>query len=142
MVDALVSHAELVQNAKKKQQESAAESKILVEQLRKTLRVLIQANSTGKGANALPLLDKITTIHELDREIDRQLNEDIGVGFEELMDAKSRLQRLIARSNKRLQYDRERTIVDEMQRRAELIDQELRILELTMKEAGKTTDIG
>ena len=49
------------------------------------------------------------------------------------MNVKSRLQRLIERSNKKLQYDDDKTIVDEMQRRAELIDQELRIFELTME---------
>lgn len=133
MAETLVPHLELVQLAKRKQQKNAYESKILVDQLRRTLQAVVQANSNEIGVNAPPLLDKITTIHELDKEIDRQLNNDIALSFEELMNLKSRLQRLIERSNKKLQYDDDNTIVDEMQRRAELIDQELRICELTME---------
>jgi hypothetical protein len=133
MAETLVPHLELVQLAKRKQQKNAYESKILVDQLRRTLQAVVQANSNEIGVNAPPLLDKIATIHELDKEIDRQLNNDIALSFEELMNLKSRLQRLIERSNKKLQYDDDNTIVDEMQRRAELIDQELRICELTME---------
>ena len=133
MTENLVPHLELVQLAKRKQQKHAHESKILVDQLRKTLQAIVQTNSNEMGVSAPPLLDKIATIHELDKEIDRQLNNDIAMSFEELMNVKSRLQRLIERSNKKLQSYDDKTIVDEMQRRAELIDQELRIFELTME---------
>lgn len=132
MTDSLVPHLELIQLAKRKQQDHFHESKALVEQLRRSLAAIVNSNSSEIGVNAPPLLDKITTIHELDREIDRQLNEDIASSFEELMNLKFRLLRVIDRSNKKLLFDDDITIVDEMQRRAELIDQELRILELAV----------
>ncbi|CUM47257.1 uncharacterized protein AC631_01947 [Debaryomyces fabryi] len=131
-------HGNLLLQAKHNQKRHLQESSHLSQQLHRTLASLIRSNSNN-GNECPPVLDKITTIHQLDQEIDRQLKEDVSVNYEALLHDKRNLTNLINKSNSKLQlhtYDgtnKQTSSVDEFQRRSELIDQDLRILEYTLK---------
>ncbi|QWU87991.1 hypothetical protein CA3LBN_002256 [Candidozyma haemuli] len=112
------SHRDLLIQAKQQQKQDLVESTRLSEALVKTVNAIVRANS-------------ITTIHDLDREIDRQLKKDISVNYEKLVLAKEKLGREIARTKRALDKHQE-SKVDLLQRRAEQSDQELRILENTL----------
>lgn len=121
--------------AKRQQTKHLQKSSAASGQLVKAVDAIIHANSRNDTVSRPPLLDKITTIHDLDREIDRQLNEDIVGNFGELRVAKSGLERCIKRTRRALYVDLDATesYVDALQRQVELIDQNLRILENTLK---------
>lgn len=131
-------HGNLLLQAKQNQKKHLQESKQLSQQLHRTLASLIRSNSTN-GSGCPPVLDKITTIHQLDKEIDRQLKEDVSVNYENLIDNNQELKNIIYRSCKKLNIHkqddstRRENYVDMLQRRSELIDQDLRILENTLK---------
>lgn len=125
------SHRDLLIQAKQQQKQDLVESTRLSETLVKTVNAIVRANLVANNSNCPPLLDKITTIHDLDREIDRQLKKDISVNYEKLVLAKEKLRREIARTKRALDKHQE-SKVDMLQRRAEQLDQELRILENTL----------
>lgn len=127
------SHSNLLTDAKQHQRQSLDESDRLSHQLRLTLETLIRSNSL-KDYNGSSVLDKITTIHEIDKEVNRQLNNDIAINYEKLMDAKAALAKTINKSYNNLHRNgSDENIIDQLQRRAELIDQDLRILSNTIK---------
>lgn len=131
-------HGNLLLQAKHNQKKHLQESSHLSQQLHRTLASLIRSNSNN-GNGCPPVLDKITTIHQLDQEIDRQLMEDVSVNYEALLHDKKKLTNLINKSNSKLQLhthdntNDQISSVDVFQRRSELIDQDLRILEYTLK---------
>ncbi|GEQ69516.1 hypothetical protein JCM33374_g3188 [Metschnikowia sp. JCM 33374] len=127
-------HKDLLASAKQQQTANLHESAAASAQLVRAVEAIIKVNSaTGQLGTCPPLLDKIATIHELDREIDRQLNCDIVHNYEALLDAKQKLARHVKRCQRALAIvpDTKGSYVDLLQHRVELIDQELRILELT-----------
>lgn len=132
-------HGNLLLQAKQNQKDHLQESSYLSQQLHRTLLTLIRGNSTNEDGLCPAVLDKITTIHQLDREIDRQLKEDVKVNYEDLMKTKHDLLNLIEKSYAKLEspgHGENRhtdNVVETFQRRSELIDQDLRILENTMK---------
>ncbi|KAG2732668.1 hypothetical protein G9P44_003658 [Scheffersomyces stipitis] len=145
----MTSHTELIQSAKNNQIAQLRQSAAYSKQLSNTFYSLIKSNSTN-GPNTSTLIDKITTIHQLNDEIDKQLNQGIASSFDQLMRSKKRLQILIDDCNSLLQVKhhphhhttgkhtqnhntRTNALVDVLQSRSELIDQDLRILEQTLK---------
>ncbi|OVF06580.1 hypothetical protein A9F13_20g00781 [Clavispora lusitaniae] len=127
-------HKELLLKAKQRQREDLSNSDLLSEQLANSLRAIIKDNSAPSNQNCSPLVDKIITIHELSDEIDRQLNKDIASNFEDFLHAKDKLALRLAKCKKKLGMDnKEESYIDLLQRRLELIDQDIRVLEYTSK---------
>lgn len=125
------SHRDILLLAKQNQRKNLQESAALSLQLMNAIQALIQSNS-NTSANGPAVLDKISTIHQLDKEIDRQLSEDISKNFEALVADEDKLVRLIEKIYRKLGYNEfklEFQVIESLQRRSELIDQELRILE-------------
>ena len=122
-------HRDLLHEAKHLQAALLQEGNAASAQLIKAVDAIVKVNSGSS-----PLLDKIGTIHELDREIDRQLKQDIAQNYEALMAAKARLARHVARTRRALAMlaDSNESYVDLLQGRVERVDQELRILEHTL----------
>lgn len=125
------SHSNLLHAAKNQQKQSLTEAEVVSNQLRLTLEHLLRSNSVN-DYNGSSVLDKITTIHEIDQNINKQLDKDIAVNFEKLMDSKTNLQRILNKSHKHLKST-DGNIIEQLQRRSELIDQDLRILAQTLK---------
>ena len=112
-------HKELLLKAKQRQREDLSNSDLLSEQLANSLKAIIKDNSAPSNQNCLPLVDKIITIHELSDEIDRQ---------------QDKLALRLAKCKKKLGMDnKEESYIDLLQRRLELIDQDIRVLEYTSK---------
>lgn len=130
-------HSNLLLKAKQTQRESLKESEYLSAQLQKSLETLIRSNSRN-DINGPSSLDKITTIHQIDNEINRQLNKDISVNFQDLLNDKKRLVKRMNKCYKLLQQSKTGNLVDNLQKNSELIDQELRILEKTLENIQRT----
>lgn len=120
------SHTELLQKAKQSQIQQLRDSSLYSKQLAQLLSNIVASNSSNENT---PVLDKITTIHQLNDNIDKQLKDGIAVNFYELMRLKRDLDGLIEKCVRFLGGG----LVDKFQRRAELIDQELRVLEYTLE---------
>lgn len=127
----MTSHNDLIQQAKQNQVEYLKKSSLYSKQLINTIHTLIQSNSSDKAATS-SVIDKITTIHQLDHDIDIQLNE-LAKQFDGLEKCKRDLQALIAKCNEVLYRDGREGLIDGLQRRVEGVDRELRILEHTAK---------
>lgn len=129
------SHKDLLLNAKKQQRHDLQESAGLSEQIAKNMAAIVKMNSTSNVPGCPPVLDKMDTIHELDREIDRQLDKDIAVNYEKLLKAEEKTTRSMNKVNRALQNgdDGKKNRVDLLQQEVELMDQELRILERTLE---------
>lgn len=125
-------HSKLLFKAKQQQKDRLTESESLANQLDLTLNTLVRSNSSN-DSNGPTVLDKITTIHEIDKEINRQLNQDIAVNYDLLIRTRETLLQLTNKGNKSLQKNEDGSIIDDFQRRSELIDQDLRILENTLR---------
>lgn len=128
------SHKELLLRAKQRQRDNLGISDNLSEQLAGSVKAVVKINSSH-NQSCLPLIDKIVTVHELSNEIDRQLNNDIAVSYDQFLRAKKKLGRCVTMSQRRLTMNPERneSSVDLLQRKLEIIDQEIRILEDTYK---------
>lgn len=133
------SHKELLLRAKQRQRENLRTSDNLSELLANSVKAVIKINSSHSNQKCLPLLDKINTIHELSNEIDRQLNKDIAVSYDEFLKAKNKLSQRVTFSKRGLTMNAECTesSVDLLQSKLEIIDQEIRILEDTYKLLGE-----
>lgn len=130
----MASHHQLLAEAKERQQECLRASLEASQQLDRTMRALVLTNSTAAAApHCAPVLDKIATIHQLDAQIDRQLDQ-VGDAYGALAAQTRRLRRLAARCQHALDpAPRQRpSVPDALQRRAEIADQNLRILETTL----------
>lgn len=126
------SHSELIFQAKKSQQEHLQISSTNSQQLNKSIRALVLSNSNSSSVNSLSVLDKITTIHQLDKQIDKQLDEGISINFEKLVKTEDKLKKLVKKTENKLKLNQNQpqlSVIDDLQRRSELVDQDLRILE-------------
>ncbi|KAK6461800.1 hypothetical protein DFJ63DRAFT_336568 [Scheffersomyces coipomensis] len=146
-----MSHNDILRESKLNQLNQLKQSNQYSKQLISTLYTIIKSNSNpGITINSLTsststtsLIDKITTIHQLNEEIDKQLNNDIAVNFELLMKYKLKLHKAIQdchrgmggsmRGGKGQRSRSPGNIISSLQSRSEVIDQELRILEYTLK---------
>lgn len=117
-------HNELLQQAKINQINELKNSSIYSKQLIQLLTSIIKVNSISESSE---LVDKITTIHQLNQTIDKQLNQDISKNFYELMKYKTKLENIIRECHDIVED------INTLQSRSELIDQDLRILENTLK---------
>lgn len=139
------SHNELIGQAKQRQQQQLQTSAVASQQLNSTVRALILSNSSNSSQSCLSVLDKITTIQQLDKQINKQLQDGIATNYEKLVKSKKNLDNLLSKNeemlnyvtsvhqSKKLQNVERVSVVDELQRKAELVDQDLRILENTLK---------
>lgn len=121
-------HNELLHHAKINQINDLKNSSIYSKQLIQILTTIIKTNSNSESSE---LIDKIITIHQLNQTIDKQLNQDISKNFYELMKYKEKLKKIINDCQFIIQD------IDNLQSRSELIDQDLRILENTLKLINK-----
>lgn len=119
------SHNDLVLQAKREQLARLKQSQALSKQLMATIVRFNQHNNTQSD-----LVEKITMVHSLNAQIDAQLNEDFASNFQQLKLYQELLLKLIDKLYK-IMYSR--NLVGDLQTRAELIDQDLRILETTLK---------
>lgn len=128
-------HHQLLLQAKQRQRVDLSESAKISDLIAKTVHAIIKINSSNANLDCAPVLDKITTIHELDSEIDRQLNKDIAGNYESLILAKKKLASYIRKTQHGMAVntDTHESYVDLLQRKVELVDQDLRILEHTLK---------
>ncbi|CAH2355256.1 biogenesis of lysosome-related organelles complex 1 subunit Bls1p [[Candida] railenensis] len=139
------SHNELIGQAKQRQQQQLQASATASQQLNSTVRALISSNSSNSSQSCSSVLDKITTIQQLDKQINKQLQDGIAANYERLLKSKKNLDTLLSKNEDMLNYvtsahQPKRTqnvehvsVVDGLQRKAELVDQDLRILENTLK---------
>lgn len=134
-------HSDFIYQAKLNQKRALQHSANISQQLQWTIKTLLENHSSAEGSS-LPVMDKVNIIHQIDREIHRQLGEGIALNFDSLIEAKNRLVRTIQSSSRRLETKevfkeeevfRPDNIVDTLQRRVELIDRKLRILEDTLE---------
>lgn len=125
-------HNDLLIQAKQSQQQALRESEILSHKLSKSIESIVIQNSNLQRNNLSSVLDKITTIHQIDQQITKQINHDICINYEGLINDKKKLIKLINRI-KRLLATKDGNLIHNLQKRAELIDQELRILEMAEK---------
>lgn len=122
----MTSHSELLQQAKHAQILQLRDANTYSRQLAQILTNILKLNSKNENT---PLLDKMTTIHQLNDNIDLQLQNDIALNFEKLMRIKKDITELIT-TCKRLLHDVKPA--DSLQGRAERVDQDLRICERTL----------
>lgn len=129
------SHRNLLLEAKAQQQIRLQEAAASSEQLASAIEALRKANSLNSSGQSSAVLDKITTIHEQDKEIDRQLNEDIAPSHMKARREKEKLVAFVKRIQRVLAVDKatHTSYVDILQRRLELADQEIRMLENTLE---------
>lgn len=120
-------HKQLLINAKQHQRKKLEESEQYSHHLSKSIQLIIQSNSSNSSNKCPGVLDKITTIHQLNKNIDHQLNNDIHPNFESLLREQLKLRGLVARNTSKMDA------IENLQRRVELIDQNLRILEHTLE---------
>jgi len=166
-------HTTIHQQAKLTQQQDLKQSANYIKQLHTLANHLVLSNSdTDPLTTKSNLLDKIATIHQLNDNIDHQLNEEISRNYYNLMKLKRKITNLsqgcrrkldamndVVRIDERIVADN--NVVEEnddgdgrkighgtknersnsnntvrrlsLQKRCELIDQDLRILEYTLK---------
>ncbi|KAK6201044.1 uncharacterized protein RJT21DRAFT_1005 [Scheffersomyces amazonensis] len=131
------SHNDILREAKINQLNQLKASNQYSKQLTSSIYSLIKSNSSLQSSSHL--IDKISTIHQLNDEIDKQLNEDIASNYDRLMYQKKKLNNLINDCHRVLNIHSHNhptqtvNIITNLQSRSELIDQELRILEYTLK---------
>lgn len=130
MADA--THKLLLAECKQTQKKALAELAALSAQLSKTVQAIVLSNSSNKPGCSL-VMDKITTIHELDKQVEKQVKRDVARNFTAMLTDKDRLAAAAQKTQDRLGDG-----VDALQRRAEIIDQKLRILENTLKRVNDT----
>lgn len=124
------SHAELILQAKKNQASLLQQSQARLRHLVLTVSRILSSNSAPSTS---PAITKITTIHELDKGIDSQLNENVLPHLQDLNNANVSINRLISKTKLKLQKHCRRDSGATLQTRAEQIDLSLRILEQTAK---------
>lgn len=169
----VTSHTNILQQAKQTQQQDLKQSATYIKQLHTITNHLILSNSNSDPLTTKSnLLDKITTIHQLNNNIDHQLNDEISSSYYNMMKVKQKVMKMSQRCRKRFDAMNEvvnlddRSVVDKidtevggisgdsddrcnvgrteferrssvsrlgLQKRCELIDQDLRILEHTLK---------
>ncbi|CCG21253.1 hypothetical protein CORT_0A08690 [Candida orthopsilosis Co 90-125] len=160
-------HTNILQQAKQTQQQDLKQSATYIKQLHTITNHLILSNSNSDPLTTKSnLLDKITTIHQLNNNIDHQLNDEISSSYYNMMKVKQKVTKISQGCRKRFDAMNEVVNLDDidteiggisgdsddrrnvgrseferrssvarlgLQKRCELIDQDLRILEHTLK---------
>lgn len=128
------SHKDLLVQAKRQQRQDLNESAILSEQISRNMSAIVRMNSISNVPGCPPVLDKVDTVHELDREIDRQLEKDIAGNYDRLIKAERKTAKSINKCRRGLvmKNDQNQNYVDVLQRQVEKMDQDIRILENTL----------
>lgn len=124
----MADHSDLLLKAKQHQKDLLKQSEIYNANIQHILELLVKHNSKN-DSNGPSVLDKITTIHQLDKEIDRQFDSNIVPNFNLLQAESTKLRKKL---DKILHYMELKPATPSFQARAEHIDQELRILEKTL----------
>lgn len=133
-MDASKSHRDMLVAAKRQQAGDLAHAAAAAALVQRAVDALIRANSKPGSVSSPAVLDKIATVHEVDREIDRQLAQDLAVEFQRFSETKDKLARAVKAASRALAVAQSTSYVDHLQLRAEQIDQNLRILEQTARE--------
>lgn len=120
----MTSHADLVALLKKDQADLLQQSSRDLRYLGQTVSDILNSNST---ANTSPAVAKITTIHEQNEAIDRQLSNDLVANHDKLENTYDIARALVAKCDAKAASK----ISSSFQHRAEQIDLQLRILEQT-----------
>ncbi|KAG5417384.1 hypothetical protein I9W82_005017 [Candida metapsilosis] len=157
-------HTNILHQAKQTQQQDLKQSATYIKQLHTITNLLISSNSNPDPLTTKSnLLDKITTIHQLNDSIDHQLNDEISRNFYNMMKMKRKVMKLNSSCMRKFDSMNETVHVADrgsevsleddvihdqqasngngksevarlsLQKRCELIDQDLRILEHTLK---------
>lgn len=121
----LMSQHQFINDAKASQADHLRKLAAYLKQLQRTVARLVEANSTSTA-----VLDKIDTIHAVNRQIDHQLNDEIATNYGELVQAQTRLEKMATRTEAALGGGK---VVEECQHHLEMIDTQLRILEHTLQ---------
>lgn len=116
-------HSELLVRAKQQQRDKIGRSEAMVGQLAATVEMVVKLNSRN-DSNGSSLMDKITTIHELDKEVDKQTQE-VTRRWEEMRRLEKQLEKVVGEGEMAVQVER-------IQRRVEAVDRELRVMERAM----------
>ncbi|KAI5959686.1 hypothetical protein KGF57_002023 [Candida theae] len=88
-------HTNILHQAKQTQQQDLKQSATYIKQLHSITSRLISSNSNADPLTTKSnLLDKITTIHELNKNIDHQLNDEISYNYYHMMKAKRKVEKL------------------------------------------------
>ncbi|CAK9435628.1 uncharacterized protein LODBEIA_P03550 [Lodderomyces beijingensis] len=127
------SHSEILQNAKTEQQRDLATSSKHSRNLHHLIIQLVESNSS---TSATSLLDKISTIHELENSATVFLQREFARNCKLLDERRARVERMIRKSQLAFSGGGGGNCVEEMQRRCEVVDRELRILESTLANVG------
>ena len=129
-----MSHRTFIQDAKNQQQHRLNDSNDALDQLAASMAALVAGNSLNHPGSSSAVIDKISTVHELDKEINRQLDDDIAANYVRVVREKEKLAGSVKKARRGLSVDSHSSssYVDVLQRRMELADQEIRILENTL----------
>lgn len=132
------SHRKLLLDAKTQQQTRLQDAAAAADQVHAAIVALTRANSrnsTNSKRRSSALIEKITTVHDLDKEIDRQLDDDIAPNYTLMVREKDKLAASVKKTQRNLAVDplSGNSYIDILQRRLELADQEIRILENTIE---------
>lgn len=129
------SYRKLLLEAKAQQHSRLGDASAASEQLSAAIAALTRANSRISSGRSSAVIEKISTIHELDKEIDRQLHEDIAPNYIRAVKDTEKLAAYVRKSHRSLamDHDTQTSYVDVLQRRLELADQDIRILEHTLE---------
>lgn len=127
------SYRKLLLEAKAEQNARLGDASAASEQLSAAIAALTRANSRVSSGRSSAIMEKMSTVHELDKEIDRQLNEDIAPNYLRAVKNTEKLASYVRKSHRSLavDHDSKTSYVDVLQRRLELADQDIRILEHT-----------
>ncbi|KAI5951642.1 hypothetical protein KGF54_004716 [Candida jiufengensis] len=133
------SHTTLLTQAKTNQYEDLKKSQQYSKLLQSLLKQFIASNSNSSPNSNL--LDKFQTILQLDQNIDNQLNNDISFNFYELIKIKKKLEKFIKNCETEINKVNQTKVINgdheiddfNLQKRCEFIDQDLRVLEYTLK---------
>lgn len=120
-----MSQHQFINDAKASQSDHLRKLAAYLKQLERTVAKLIESNSTSTA-----LLDKIDTIHAVDKQIDHQLNDEIATNYGELVQVQNRLEKTVDRALAALRGGK---LVEDYQHHLEVIDTQLRILEHTLQ---------
>lgn len=128
-------HRQFFLEAKAQQQQRLQDAAAALDQLVAAVTALVCSNSRNSSGKSSQLMDKIESVHEFDREIDRQLHDELAPNYTRALRDQERLAAYVRKCRRTLAVDDENrsSYVDVVQRRMELADQEIRMLENTLK---------
>lgn len=126
-------HRQFFREAKAQQHGRLQDAAVALDQLVAAVTALVSSNSRNSSGKSSVLMDKIESVHEFDREIDRQLRDEIAPNYTRTVRDQQRLAAYVRKCRRTLAVDEKNSYVDVVQRRMELADQEIRMLENTLQ---------